>query len=100
MRSTTPVVAGIGRDNLEFAQGNGDCLPSGPQGRRHPTDNAHDERENDAAGHEYRCDLESECQVREGLPVHSAGGESVERKNGETSQRAANTGYAKRFEYE
>src|SRR5262250_940503 len=94
------------RDNLcrvlvlQFAEGDGDGTRCSANRGWEPTEQAHQQSEDDTGDKQTSGDAEGKRQVGESLPVHRASSEAIERENGETADGSANEGNEQSFDEE
>src|SRR5258707_11800053 len=74
---------------LQFAQGDGHRSPGRAHRWRQASEQTHQKREHHPAYQQRRRNAESKSEMRESLPVHSAGGEAVQGKNRNTTNCAS-----------
>src|SRR5256712_13807462 len=83
---------------LQRTQSQSDGTTCRPDRRWQSTDQTHDQRKKDSPKEQRRSYTESKRQVGEGLPVHGASRESVQRQHGYATERPAQGRNEQRFD--
>src|SRR5882724_9544077 len=83
---------GAAHTQLQFAERYCYWAPGGSHGWGQTAEEAHQQGEDYSGEEQAGRDLEGECQMREGLPVHGAGGQAVQGKDGDGTDSATDKG--------